>query len=578
MDNAKGIGRPKDDPSVKKGKNYFLGVGINDYSSGWTILNNAVRDVERIGQILKDKYDFYTIDILTNDKATRLGILRQLRALQTLTADDSLLIYYSGHGHLAKEDGYWIPVNADTEDIDNYIPNAQLHGLIKAIPTWHTLLIADACFSGSFFPESDYKTKDHSAADNFEKKRSRWAFCSGRHDQKVSDGPIGTHSPFAEALITELERNNRPKVYIQELAIPVINRTAGKYRQTPKANLIFDCGDDGGQFVFSLKDFVPKQTEKPLSKFEELEKQLEDMRKLIAQQPPQYNTIGRQDVSISHRDNIVFANIPITDTIINVGEEPIKIEAGDPINFEIIKEKPLKYKVPKIIIPKTKFDFEPKMVFVKAGTFIREYQNVTVSDFCIGKYPVTQAQWKAIANDNPSFFDGNSLPVEQVNWDDCQEFIKKLNKKTKKNYRLPTEAEWEFAARGGNLSNNYEYSGSNNIDEVAWFDENSGDIELRNNNVQNKKEVSNRRTRPVGVKKANELGIYDMSGNVWEWCNNWFGDYSTILTGPKTGTLKVARGGCWNNGAEYCRVSCRGRTLPSEWNKVCGFRLALSVK
>ncbi len=224
MDNTKGIGKPKGTPLVKSGKNYFLGVGINDYSAGWTILNNAVRDVERIAQILTDKYDFHTIDILTNDKATRLGILRQLRALQTLTADDSLLIYYSGHGHLAKEDGYWIPVNADVEDIDNYIPNAQLRGLIRAIPTRHTLLIADSCYSGSFFPESETKNM-RGAADELEKYRSRWAFCSGRHDQKVSDGTAGTHSPFAEALITELERNNRPKVYLQELATPVINRT-----------------------------------------------------------------------------------------------------------------------------------------------------------------------------------------------------------------------------------------------------------------------------------------------------------------------------------------------------------------
>ncbi len=256
MDNTKGVifKDEKTHPSVKKGKNYFLGIGINDYTGGLAALYNAVRDVERVGQILKEKYDFDILHILTNKKATRSEILKQLVALQkSLSKDDSLLIYYSGHGHLAPEDGYWIPVNADVHDIHDYIPNAQLRGLIRAIPTRHTLLIADSCYSGSFFPESETKNM-RGAADELEKYRSRWAFCSGRHDQKVSDGTAGTHSPFAEALITELERNNRPKVYIQELAIPVINRTAGKYRQTPKANLIFDCGDDGGQFVFTLKD------------------------------------------------------------------------------------------------------------------------------------------------------------------------------------------------------------------------------------------------------------------------------------------------------------------------------------
>ena len=158
MDNTKGIGRkPTDTPSVKKGKNYFLGIGINDYTGGLAALHNAVRDVERVGQILNEKYDFDILHILTNAQATRSEILKQLRALQSLSKDDSLLIYYSGHGHLAPEDGYWIPVNADADDIHDYIPNAQLRGLIRAIPTRHTLLIADSCYSGSFFPESETK-------------------------------------------------------------------------------------------------------------------------------------------------------------------------------------------------------------------------------------------------------------------------------------------------------------------------------------------------------------------------------------------------------------------------------------
>ena len=255
MDNKRGIIKPTQNAlTIKKGKNYFLGIGINDYTGGLAILHNAVRDVERVGQLLKEKYDFEIIQILTNAQATRSEILKQLLALQFLSKDDSLLIYYSGHGYLAPEDGYWIPVNANIEDIDHYIPNAQLRGLIRAIPTQHTLLIADSCYSGSFFPESESEIMRGVAAAELEKYRSRWAFCSGRHDQKVSDGIPGTHSPFADALITELERNTRLKVYIQELAIPVINRTAGKNRQIPKVNLIFDSGDNGGQFVFTLKN------------------------------------------------------------------------------------------------------------------------------------------------------------------------------------------------------------------------------------------------------------------------------------------------------------------------------------
>ncbi|MDR1763165.1 MAG: formylglycine-generating enzyme family protein [Dysgonamonadaceae bacterium] len=189
---------------------------------------------------------------------------------------------------------------------------------------------------------------------------------------------------------------------------------------------------------------------------------------------------------------------------------------------------------------------------------------VTLSDYFIGKYPVTQAQWKAVMGNNPSFFVGDNLPVEQVSWNDVQDFIRKLNQKTGKNYRLPTEAEWEFAARGGNQSRDYKYSGSNTDDNVAWCNANS-----------------DRKTHPVGTKQANELGIYDMSGNVWEWCSDWYGDYSsdsqTNPRGASTGSNRVLRGGSWYNIAwYYVRVSYRIYFRPDIRLNDLGFRLALS--
>jgi formylglycine-generating enzyme required for sulfatase activity len=167
---------------------------------------------------------------------------------------------------------------------------------------------------------------------------------------------------------------------------------------------------------------------------------------------------------------------------------------------------------------------------------------------------------------NPSGFSSSpQLPVERVSWDDVQEFLRRLNVKTGKFYRLPTEAEWEYAARGGNQSKGYKYSGSNSIDEVAWYDDNA-----------------NKQTHLVGTKKPNELGIYDMSGNVLEWCNDWHDNYSSSSqanpTGAATGSYREPRGGSWVNGASGCRVSARDYYFPPESRRNnIGFRLVLPL-
>lgn len=190
------------------------------------------------------------------------------------------------------------------------------------------------------------------------------------------------------------------------------------------------------------------------------------------------------------------------------------------------------------------------------------HQVTLTKDYYMGETQVTQALWRAVMGDNPSDFNGENNPVECVSWDDCQEFIKKLNELTGEKFRLPTEAEWEFAARGGNKSNHTQYSGSDNLDEVAWHDDNSGN-----------------QTHPVAQKQANELGIYDMSGNVWEWCSDRWSDYYpdasvTDPQGPSSGGYCVLRGGSWCYSA-CCRVSYRDWSYPGYWHDYIGFRLAL---
>ena len=222
-------------------------------------------------------------------------------------------------------------------------------------------------------------------------------------------------------------------------------------------------------------------------------------------------------------------------------------------------------------------ELEANMVRVEGGTFTmgatkeqkkdadddeKPSHQVTLSSFYLCKYEVTQELWQAVMGTNPSMFKGSKRPVEQVSWEDCQRFITMLNQMTGKNYRLPTEAEWEYAARGGNRSNGYKYAGGNSIGDVAWYNGNSGST-----------------THDVGTKHANELGLYDMAGNVFEWCSDWYSRYSsssqTNPSGPSSiCSYRVRRGGSWLNDSKFSRVSYRG-SAPTWRSDHLGLRLAL---
>ena len=219
-----------------------------------------------------------------------------------------------------------------------------------------------------------------------------------------------------------------------------------------------------------------------------------------------------------------------------------------------------------------------EMIYVEGGTFTmgatdeqgadacddeKPTHNVTLNSYYIGKYEVSQGLWCAIMEDTPS--QGDNYPVDNVSWNDCMDFIKKLNQKTGKNFRLPTEAEWEYAARGGKNSKHYKYSGGNAINDVAWNIENSGYW---------------RSSHQIGTKLTNELGIYDMSGNVCEWCSDWFGLYTrnaqTNPTGPSNGSQCVVRGGSYSSYEWNCRVSYRRYYSRSDNTPYIGFRLAMN--
>ncbi len=270
--------------------------------------------------------------------------------------------------------------------------------------------------------------------------------------------------------------------------------------------------------------------------------------------------------------------------------------------MDIYKNGSIFYRHPLSEIDSIKFSADTiKMILVPGGTFTmgevgfaEPTHSVTLSSFYISKTEITQGQWKAVMSGaNPSYFNTNdSLPVEQVTWYNCIQYCNKRSiqegKKcvyrnstsggddtltspsgwtsvyrdpTAKGYRLPTEAEWEYAARGGNQSHSYTYSGSNTVGDVAWYDANSGNT-----------------THQVSTKTANELGIVDMSGNVWEWCWDWYGDYSSTAqtnpTGASSGSYRLLRGGAWYDLINLCRVSFRsGYYNPDGISNDFGFRV-----
>ncbi len=223
---------------------------------------------------------------------------------------------------------------------------------------------------------------------------------------------------------------------------------------------------------------------------------------------------------------------------------------------------------------------EPEMIIVQGGSFVmgctREHRKICLNDekptqqvllnnFFISKYPVTQDLWQSVMGEDSHLVNNcPDCPVTQVSWYDTQEFIKRINQITKKNYRLPTEAEWEYAARGGLMGNSTLYAGSDNLTYVGWFLENSDGI-----------------IHQVGEKRPNELDIYDMSGNAWEWCNDWYGPYTPEgkqnPTGPSTGTMKVARGGAFASDSQSCRTTSRNRSNPDSRSTLLGFRLVLDI-
>ena len=634
MDNTKGIGKsPQDTPSVTKGKNYILAIGIDHYDNHRS-LKNAVADAKAFVDLMTNRYGFEPLNEPLYDKAaTQRNIRKALGKCESLGEHDRLIVFYSGHGwyKTASKLGYLVPTEAEDDPNSDFIPVNFVTNIFQSVTAHHILLIVDCCFGGSFGLERNVMVDEKTAkvVAELDKKKSRMVLSSGGIEP-VSDGLIrDNNSPFTKPLIEILRENQAEKTVFSEFFTLLRKKTNWNAEQLPQYKVLQHLGHADGElalfctdleipeeraykaametqhiallekflrdfkqslskasvrallkekraelawgkiknshFIEDFDEYIEQYPDSPFAalaqqKMDDLQYADEETERLNRENEDKERKAKAEKAEIDRRERAHLAKIEADkqkqerqyQAKIKRQQEETKRKKQETVENERQKGALLK-------------QLEPEMVFVKGGSFNREGQKVSLSDFYIGKYPVTQKQWQAIMGNNPSGFKGENLPVENVSWEDCQLFIKKMYGKTGIVYRLPTEAEWEFAARGGNDSKGFEYSGSHNIDEVAWYRENSGG-----------------KIHSVGTKKANEMGIYDMCGNVWEWCNDWYGHYNnTAVTNPKgakTGSGRVHRGGSCFNSAQYCGGSFRNFNESKYCDGYIGFRLVSSLK
>jgi formylglycine-generating enzyme len=611
-------------------RNHLFVIGINQYkSSKISNLTNAVNDAQAVIQVLQDRYGFDNLVFLDDEKATRANILGQLKTYlsqlgQDETIRDNLLVYFAGHGYFdrAYQLGYLVPCDGDIDAHNtphNCITNDELIKMLKPIKLHQLLVVSDSCFSGGLLMDSTrkigtYDTQEDTPefAKRLSEKKCRWIIASALLTHASDGGFYEQNSPFAKRFVTILKQNDQKLLSSKRLLLDLEESVSEGHEQTPVGGswkYQEDGVDLGSAFVFSLT------RSKDIQKRFDACKTIDDFDKFRRDFPEDesgelYNTAVSNIMWLMacEKDTIEFyqkylviepkspfikqalekidehdwedAKDAARDIFMNYRKKHKKgrffQQANDLIGYISQIEKhvappqyiELKIEKPTIIIPK-KFDFEPEMVFVKGGTFKmgsnhNEYEkpihDVTLNDFYIGKFPVTQKQWQAVMGNNPSHFKGNNLPVEQVSWGEIQDFLSAINKKTGNKYRLPTEAEWEFAARGGIRSKGFKYAGSDIIEKVAWYDKNSSS-----------------KTHPVGELDPNELGIFDMSGNIWEWCIDvWHKNYENA---PKDGSAwidfakdNMVRGGSWNYENYGCSVSYRNYNSPNMHLNYYGFR------
>jgi formylglycine-generating enzyme required for sulfatase activity len=580
-------------------------IGINDYADARVPdLKFAESDARAVRDLLIDEsiggFKPDNVALLLGKDATTKNIKKALYDLRRVGEDELVVIYFSGHGAKAGGESFWITQDAELADLGpTALSNAELSRLLSAIPSQRVLTLLDCCYAADTVLNQKAVVSIDDLAQTFTGKGRVTIAGAGGGEEAIEVAGL-KQGVFTHFLISGLrggaDANADGVVTLDELwrfIQPKVEEAARQNRGIQKPTQHMETGQQTDRFLLTLNPAAASRVVTRVAALRKLAlddklpvELFKEAERLLASAPTSEVERKRREVYerlADEKTDIETAKLALA-ALSAPSPAPAPTPSPVPAPSPSPGPSPSPSPRPQPSASSEYLDLDcgsgvtMRLKLIPAGPFTmgsptsesgrgndETQHSVTISQpFYMGVYEVTQAQWQAVMGSNPSHFTGDlNRPVEQVSWNDCQAFCQKVSAKTGKTVRLPTEAEWEYACRAGSTGR-YSFGDSDSaLGNYAWYYDNSGNT-----------------THPVGQKQPNAWGLYDMHGNVWEWCQDWYGPYSsgsvTDPSGPGSGEYRVLRGGSWYYIPPFCRAAVRRRLTPdNRWNN-SGVRVVVS--